>query len=545
MIVPEVAVDLPPLQALPLGPPSTILLMQLLQRVGSGEAAQVLRLSEQRLRVLTGDLADGPAGLHLVRAVALRALGHDQQVSAAATMTVAAAERDGEAGWRACALSLRASQGIILGEHDTSVYDADAVIRDLIQAEVVLGDSAGTALEPLVECTAHTSIAAGFELLRLYELAATHQEMALALSAQVPGRWGRTPLWSGNLAALHLTWALELYRLGQQQEALMHADTAGRHAAEAADAARSVEDARWLDVAELFGACAQAAGSDPGAAATRIAAGVDRLRTHELPQAVELASPFLAVALHLSGQAPEALAVIERAERALRPESDWRAMVGVVYTHARLLAVGGSTDAADALVYGERLAQALWRERLRTLHATRTLHEFERLRAENLTVSRSASTDALTGVLNRRGFDERLTELATAASEQTVAVLAIDMDKFKQINDTLGHPAGDLALQHVAAALVSAVRSHDTVARLGGDEFGVLLPGSPILAATRVAQRIVAAVDAVPDFTAAVSVGVAVGPSRNVRASLAAADDAMYVAKRGGGGRFCVAPPLG
>ncbi|MCG8695770.1 MAG: GGDEF domain-containing protein [Minwuiales bacterium] len=86
-------------------------------------------------------------------------------------------------------------------------------------------------------------------------------------------------------------------------------------------------------------------------------------------------------------------------------------------------------------------------------------------------------TDELTGLANRRGFEQALQRILSSARRygETGVVAFIDLDRFKHINDTLGHEAGDLVLRHVAALLADNIRMTDTVARLGGDEFVVLL----------------------------------------------------------------------
>lgn len=86
-------------------------------------------------------------------------------------------------------------------------------------------------------------------------------------------------------------------------------------------------------------------------------------------------------------------------------------------------------------------------------------------------------TDELTGLANRRGFEQALQRILSSAKRygETGVVAFIDLDRFKHINDTLGHEAGDLVLRHVAALLADNIRMTDTVARLGGDEFVVLL----------------------------------------------------------------------
>jgi diguanylate cyclase (GGDEF)-like protein len=154
-----------------------------------------------------------------------------------------------------------------------------------------------------------------------------------------------------------------------------------------------------------------------------------------------------------------------------------------------------------------------------------------------------ASQDPLTGLKNRRRFEEDLrTELARSRREDTVgAVLMLDLDNFKQVNDTLGHPAGDRTIADIAGVLKGRMRTTDVVARLGGDEFAMVLPRCPLDEAEEVADAIAKAIrmhtpagEAAPPITA--SIGVATfGPrAESYDAVLSAADSAMYEAKRAG-----------
>jgi diguanylate cyclase (GGDEF)-like protein len=151
----------------------------------------------------------------------------------------------------------------------------------------------------------------------------------------------------------------------------------------------------------------------------------------------------------------------------------------------------------------------------------------ERLLAE---LHLAASTDPLTGLLNRRAFERRCArELARARrSGEPFAALSIDVDRFKQINDRDGHAAGDTALVALARVLAGELREIDTVARIGGDEFAVLLPATGAEDARATAERL-AARSAVP-----ISIGTAVyGPDGHTLEELArAADAALYAAKR-------------
>ncbi len=155
-----------------------------------------------------------------------------------------------------------------------------------------------------------------------------------------------------------------------------------------------------------------------------------------------------------------------------------------------------------------------------------------------------AQFDSLTDLPNRQLFLDRLrTALARARRDGTLlSLLFLDLDRFKQVNDTLGHAAGDLLLQQVAQRLLGCVRSSDTVARLGGDEFVVLLEnGHASDHAAGVAQKILAAFAppfALRDQRVAIvpSMGVAIYPEHgsDENALLAHADAAMYQCKRNG-----------
>jgi diguanylate cyclase len=159
-------------------------------------------------------------------------------------------------------------------------------------------------------------------------------------------------------------------------------------------------------------------------------------------------------------------------------------------------------------------------------------------------LEREASEDSLTGLKNRRRFEE---EVAAAMARRrrdrgTGALMMIDLDHFKEVNDTHGHPAGDRLIEEVAEVLQRRARAGDIVARLGGDEFAVVLPRSTPAEAVVVAEALVAAIrhhdptlDGVDPVTA--SIGVAMfgdDPRMSYATLLSEADTAMYAAKDGG-----------
>ncbi|MBO9536772.1 sensor domain-containing diguanylate cyclase [Herbaspirillum sp.] len=149
-------------------------------------------------------------------------------------------------------------------------------------------------------------------------------------------------------------------------------------------------------------------------------------------------------------------------------------------------------------------------------------------------------TDALTGIGNRRNFDLRLREEWTRhlRNARPLSMLMVDVDYFKQYNDTYGHPAGDALLAQLARVLRSPLRASDFLARYGGDEFALILPDTEEIGAHQVAERIKHAVSMVkwPHTEIEISLGAAtVTPSEmcDFHALLAAADKAMYLRKHG------------
>lgn len=151
-----------------------------------------------------------------------------------------------------------------------------------------------------------------------------------------------------------------------------------------------------------------------------------------------------------------------------------------------------------------------------------------------------AATDALTGLANHRGFHETLRSEIERARElgRPVALVTLDLDNFKAINDSHGHPYGDTILSAVGSALRAAVRINDTAARVGGEEFALILPGSDTETAFAVAERAREniAATAVPGFELSCSAGIAAFPADADDPSTLCqlADSALYWAKRGG-----------
>lgn len=150
-------------------------------------------------------------------------------------------------------------------------------------------------------------------------------------------------------------------------------------------------------------------------------------------------------------------------------------------------------------------------------------------------------TDPLTGLHNREAFLDRAGAALSLGSRhgQSCALAFVDLDNFKNANDRFGHACGDALLRSFGAIVLASLRASDVAARMGGDEFVVFLPQTGSSEAVAVAQRIVDAIHAAPDFRAALvtaSVGVVIDErsSQGLSDLLAGADAQMYRAKRRG-----------
>jgi diguanylate cyclase (GGDEF)-like protein len=186
------------------------------------------------------------------------------------------------------------------------------------------------------------------------------------------------------------------------------------------------------------------------------------------------------------------------------------------------LAVQLANDAAYLLVVGVAIAG------------------LSRLRSTEAQLEQLATRDPLTDVLNARAFAEELVQELRRNRRygRPLALIYLDLDDFKRVNDAHGHATGDAVLRLVADAMRRAVRQADVVGRLGGDEFGVLLPETDGATAQAAADRLATGIRAVfrgtPSVTASIGVVAVSGTEADADALLHAADQAMYEAKRAG-----------
>ena len=162
-------------------------------------------------------------------------------------------------------------------------------------------------------------------------------------------------------------------------------------------------------------------------------------------------------------------------------------------------------------------------------------------------LERQAQTDPLTGLWNHRAFHERLRqELVGASTDQSsVALVMLDLDDFKRVNDVYSHATGDHVLAEVSEILLGSIRTRDSVFRIGGEEFAIIAPASGLQDAFRVAERVqekIARAEFGPVGHVSLSIGVAAGPEHaaNPRELVACAEVAMMTAKARGKGRIVV-----
>ncbi len=181
----------------------------------------------------------------------------------------------------------------------------------------------------------------------------------------------------------------------------------------------------------------------------------------------------------------------------------------------------------------------------------------EKLREAQRKLEEQSITDGLTGLKNRRFFDERLQEEFKRAQRygDTLSLIMIDLDHFKEVNDRHGHPAGDVVLREAAALIRASIRDPDICARYGGEEFAVILPKTHMAGALAVAERIwrelgnkeyAVAVNGAPAprrIHVTACIGIAFYPSKDISSGdllVRYADQALYNAKRGGRNSICL-----
>jgi len=215
-------------------------------------------------------------------------------------------------------------------------------------------------------------------------------------------------------------------------------------------------------------------------------------------------------------------------------------------TKVKALEQGASDYLTKPFSPEELLARVKVHLKLKTLQ--------DNLKKKNMLLQKLAQTDPLTELQNRRHMMTTLEAEFDRSSRvgSPFALLLIDLDHFKQVNDTYGHQLGDKVLQSTAWEIQAALRQYDSAARFGGEEFALLLPETTLNGANLVAERLRQGIHDI-EFTGplcelriSVSIGVAVMPHENINTIsdlIRLADDALYTAKRNGRNRVESVPP--
>ena len=319
----------------------------------------------------------------------------------------------------------------------------------------------------------------------------------------------------------------------------------------AVDAALSGSMAEaWLIEVEVFGRLLDALlGSAPrepaGALARRVTAEL-RVRSDPVMGMLQLAEALTAAD---DGDWHRVSGLARRAAELSTDEFATAARSLAMSLVARAEA-SGSPDADAAVEYATYCSRRRWELRQQMVGSARASLQIEQLRVERDRHAHAARVDDLTGLANRRGYSRHLQELRRRRVGTQLAVLLLDIDAFKLVNDSYGHAVGDQVLVRVADTLASGTRAVDLVARLGGDEFVALLDGLDTDAARRRAadlRRRLADVNwdtLAPGLRVAVSIGVAAGAADSDPEQLVSrADTALYAAKARGGDRVEVDRP--
>lgn len=251
--------------------------------------------------------------------------------------------------------------------------------------------------------------------------------------------------------------------------------------------------------------------------------------------------------LHQPGQ--QVVAQAKENERTAEQNTPWQILIPYAWVPTLgvlLLFIwrrGGHSSLVMGVVVGAVVLLGLML--VRQLVAMRELYTLyvnnDALASTNMQLEIQATHDELTGLPNRSFLQRRLEQEAHIARESNIpaALLLLDLDRFKEVNDTLGHTVGDLLLQKLGQRLQNQLRPTDLIARLGGDEFAIVLPATDAAGAIHAARTLLGALDAptlVDDhaFSIGGSIGIALTPEHgdDVTTLLRCADVAMYVAKR-------------
>ena len=414
--------------------------------------------------------------------------------------------------------------------------DAVSLIADASRAVALLDDSSQP---PLDRCTGYLVAAAAFNTLRLWELVDDLYTQAheLGQHCEVPATAAAIGV---NRVLTRVEWAAALLENGEPAECQIRL----AQAADAVPYALSLKlPPLWRrNVQALDGLARLLAGDCAGGLLHDLEDVRRSLLEDGDVEVLPLLDSAVALALFWSGDQEAAVAACDRLSMPTSASSGSQSFPS--WVRAEVLA---STDASVSLqaqaAHAALLGRLRWQSRQAVLVAARTQIRAERWGADHDRLVHAANTDPLTGLQNRRAFDGWLTQQQPVGPRVT-ALLLIDVDEFKRVNDGHGHDSGDEVLRHIGRLLLSAVRPGDLAVRHGGDEFAVLITDAGLTpsAAEHRARELLEAIvtadwhDVAPGLAVTASIGMAVtssagaplGPGELYRA----ADRALYAAKR-------------
>jgi len=496
-----------------------------------GQAQEALRLLERyepvvRLlgdRITLGFLIQG-------RMYALRASGRREEALAAAGELI---ELHRAAGARSAQAKAYADLASLL----LDVGRLDEGLQALARSEALLeGRPSGDRRA----ASARSSLAEAARTAGLYEVADVHAQASIEALARLGDDVARFS--EMQLGPLLLEWGMGLEHVGRVE------DARGRYARSAEISAQwdsaesrleSTEDSRW---SRVLLAVAHAKLGRPRLARDLVEDLVPVLRRDGQEQVALLAHLAYGLALRglgdLAGAARELVAATE-----LCTDATEATRLAILYEREvtdSMAHPGPARGRASAALRAH--AEALWRLRGQRLAMLRQARRREELEAERALHRRAATEDPLTGLGNRRRFDQMLGDIDRRGpgSAEPVSLILVDVDNFKAVNDTFSHPIGDAVLQRVARELRRQCRSEDVAVRHGGDEFAVFLR-TDLATARGVAERIHGSLHFMAWHEIAVglrvttSTGVAtLRPGMTGRDLFDAADARLYEAKNGG-----------
>ncbi|RLV47549.1 GGDEF domain-containing protein [Nocardioides mangrovicus] len=481
--------------------------------------------------------------------------GHDHEATALeCDRLVEDAEALELPGLLSMALSMRAMHAISV--------DNEALLADAGRAVALADLDEG---EPVDRGFAWTTLGGAYTSLDLWELADEVNDRAADLAPECPDPYRQLAAVNSNRFHIRIAWGAALLEHGDV-EAAMARLTAAQEAADTALLTVGVP-LLWQHAAvaarDLLRFVRRAYGSAENG---DVADDLERIHQHRLvlheydeADVRPYFDPFLALGLHLLGRSQEARALLAPATSgtAHTPADTFAAWVlAQVLSPAEL-----SEDARAHRAYGALVHDLHWTARAGVLAAARARIAESALTSAHASLSREVGRDPLTGLDNRRRFDRWLSHdedegrdasVADPGAARPTALLLIDVDEFKQVNDTFGHDTGDEVLRQIAEIITGGIRDQDVALRLGGDEFAVILAGQPgqehsgdVLeqAAAGRARSLAGTVveapwqDLAAELAVSVSIGWAVGAvgrdeTGSARDLYRAADADLYVHKR-------------